>query len=97
MPEKSVEFCTAVRFALVEEFGVDSFHPWGPKFGVRYQVKAMGGVVITEGLERRSHGCCSCAWKAEGKNLHGYFSAGRGWDLVHSVCNDSQLGGEVAG
>ena len=59
---------------------------------MRDHVEAMGGVVVAEGKERRMHGGCCGAWKAEGEDLHWYFSGGTRWVLVHGVCSGLKAG-----
>ena len=46
-----IEFRTAIRFALAQEFRVDGFHPRFANFRVRNHVETVGGVLVAEGLQ----------------------------------------------
>ena len=78
MAKESVRLCTAIRSAFVQEFRIDSFHPWGADLWEGDHVKAVGGMVIAEDMERRLHGCRAGTWQIKGENLHGYVSGGPG-------------------
>ena len=77
LAEQSIKLRTAIRLAQIQEFGVDGFHPWEGDLGMGQHVEAVSGVVVAEGLKGGSHRCRTGAWKAEGQDLHWYFSSRR--------------------